>query len=182
MDDEREQDSICLCVDWKCLKTFAFEWKRRTTIKTDSSEQQRRQRRNMETTKSSAYAGYRDFLVYFAENVDPTDQLPVRVSSFALNESEITGAVTNWIIQYLNDKWVYSCSAPTSLTADELIQIFTRNRLRVCVSMWTMYVRVFVYGNIEWKKDTQTTHRQRLLRSFWNDFYLLFSLVYSFPH
>lgn len=57
-------------------------------------------------TKSSAYANYRRFLVYFAENVDPTDQLPVRVPNFTLNESEITGAVTDWIIQYLNDKWV----------------------------------------------------------------------------
>lgn len=57
-------------------------------------------------TRSSAYASYRRFLVYFAENVDPTDQLPVRVPNFTLNESEITGAVTDWIIQYLNDKWV----------------------------------------------------------------------------
>lgn len=59
-------------------------------------------------TKSSAYACYREFLEYFAENVDPTDQLPVRVPNFTLNESEITGAVTDWIIQYLNDKWVIS--------------------------------------------------------------------------
>lgn len=57
-------------------------------------------------TKSSAYASYRRFLEYFAENVDPTDQLPVRVPNYPLNESEITGAVTDWIIQYLNDKWV----------------------------------------------------------------------------
>lgn len=55
-------------------------------------------------TKSSAYANYREFLVYFAENVDPTDQLPVRVPNFTLNESEITGAVIDWILQYLNDK------------------------------------------------------------------------------
>lgn len=49
---------------------------------------------------------YRTFLEYFAENVDPTDQLPVRVPNYTLEENEITGAVIDWMIQYLTDKWV----------------------------------------------------------------------------
>lgn len=47
---------------------------------------------------------YREFLENFAENVDPTDQLPVRVPSYTLEESEISGAVIDWMIQYLTDK------------------------------------------------------------------------------
>lgn len=47
---------------------------------------------------------YRSFLEYFAENVDPTDQLPVRVPNYTLEENEISGAVIDWMIQYLTDK------------------------------------------------------------------------------
>lgn len=47
---------------------------------------------------------YRSFLEYFAENVDPTDQLPVRVPNYTLEENEISGAVIDWMIQYLCDK------------------------------------------------------------------------------
>lgn len=47
---------------------------------------------------------YRSFLEYFAENVDPTDQLPVRVPNYKLDENEISGAVIDWMIQYLTDK------------------------------------------------------------------------------
>lgn len=55
----------------------------------------------METTD---YDCYRSFLEYFAENVDPTDQLPVRIPNYTLTDNEITGAVINWILQYLTDK------------------------------------------------------------------------------
>lgn len=47
---------------------------------------------------------YRSFLEYFAKNVDPTDQLPVRVPNYTLEDSEITGAIIDWMIQYLTDK------------------------------------------------------------------------------
>lgn len=57
-------------------------------------------------TKSSEFASYREFIEYFAAHVDPTDQLPVRVPNYSLNESELTGAIIDWILQYLNDKWV----------------------------------------------------------------------------
>lgn len=54
--------------------------------------------------KSAAYTAYRDFLEYFAANVDPSDQLPVRVLCYTLNRDEITGSIIEWILQYLNDK------------------------------------------------------------------------------
>lgn len=55
-------------------------------------------------TNSAEYTAYREFLEYFAKNVDPTDQLPVRCSGYALTEDEIIGSIVEWIIQYLNDK------------------------------------------------------------------------------
>lgn len=53
---------------------------------------------------SEYYETYRSFLEYFAENVDPTDQLPVRVPNYSLTENEVTGACIDWMIQYLTDK------------------------------------------------------------------------------
>lgn len=47
---------------------------------------------------------YRAFLEEFARNVDPTDQLPVRVPNFVLTPDEITGSIIDWSVQYLNDK------------------------------------------------------------------------------
>lgn len=47
---------------------------------------------------------YREFLVQFAESVDPTDQLPVRMPTFVLSSDEVTGSIIDWIVQYLNDK------------------------------------------------------------------------------
>lgn len=55
-------------------------------------------------TSAENFAIYRSFLEYFAENVDPTDQLPVRVPNYTLEENEISGAVIDWMIQYLTDK------------------------------------------------------------------------------
>lgn len=82
-------------------------------------EQQRKIRNAMETSTSETdfvrdivssdtsgenFEIYRSFLEYFAENVDPTDQLPVRVPNYTLEENEISGAVIDWTIQYLTDK------------------------------------------------------------------------------
>lgn len=50
------------------------------------------------------FESYRSFLEYFKRMVDPDDQLPVRVPSYTLDENEITGAIVDWMIQYLNDK------------------------------------------------------------------------------
>lgn len=50
------------------------------------------------------YESYRSFLEFFAKNVDPTDQLPVRVPNYALDADDINGAVIDWGIQYLTDK------------------------------------------------------------------------------
>lgn len=55
-------------------------------------------------TSGDNFEIYRSFLEYFAENVDPTDQLPVRVPNYTLEENEISGAVIDWTIQYLTDK------------------------------------------------------------------------------
>lgn len=62
--------------------------------------------RNVEYNNSTAenFTMYRGFLEYFAENVDPTDQLPVRVPNYTLEENEISGALIDWMIQYLADK------------------------------------------------------------------------------
>lgn len=57
---------------------------------------------NNATTES--FTKYREFLENFAKNVDPTDQLPVRVPNYTLEECEISGAVIDWMIQYLGDK------------------------------------------------------------------------------
>lgn len=55
-------------------------------------------------TPADTFRIYRTFLENFAENVDPTDQLPVRVPNYTLEEYEISGAVIDWMIQYLTDK------------------------------------------------------------------------------
>lgn len=49
---------------------------------------------------------YRTFLESFAQNVDPTDQLPVRCPNFVLTPDEISGSIIDWSVQYLTDKWV----------------------------------------------------------------------------
>lgn len=62
--------------------------------------------RNIECNNTTAenFTMCREFLEYFAKNVDPTDQLPVRVPNYTLEENEISGAVIDWMIQYLADK------------------------------------------------------------------------------
>lgn len=54
------------------------------------------------------YSEYRKFLVDFAANVDPTDQLPVRVAGYTLTEAELPGEIMDWTYQYLAEKYVLS--------------------------------------------------------------------------
>lgn len=58
----------------------------------------------MASANTSHHDIYRAFLEKFAQNVDPTDQLPVRVPNFVLTSDEITGSIIDWNVQYLNDK------------------------------------------------------------------------------
>lgn len=60
--------------------------------------------KNVSDAGTELFDDYRLFLEYFAKNVDPTDQLPVRVPNYTLEDSEITGAIIDWMIQYLTDK------------------------------------------------------------------------------
>lgn len=50
------------------------------------------------------YTEYRKFLEDFAANVDPNDQLPVKVGGYTLTEAELTGEIIDWTSQYLADK------------------------------------------------------------------------------
>lgn len=58
----------------------------------------------MATTGTGSRDSYREFLVDFAEHVDPNDQLPVRVPNYVLTPDEVDGAVIDWSVQYLTDK------------------------------------------------------------------------------
>lgn len=50
------------------------------------------------------YSEYRKFLEEFAANVNPTDQLPVRVAGYTLTEAELNGEIIDWGLQYLSEK------------------------------------------------------------------------------
>lgn len=43
-----------------------------------------------------------NFLQVFLSNVNPDDQLPVKVSSSSICKAEVSGAITDWILQYLH--------------------------------------------------------------------------------
>lgn len=47
---------------------------------------------------------YRRFFEDFVAQVDPDDQLPVKVSTYDLTEAEISGEIIDWTLQYLNQK------------------------------------------------------------------------------
>lgn len=49
---------------------------------------------------------YKQFFVRFSSSVDPSDQLPVKVAGYNLSDFEIVGAVTDWCLQYLNQRCV----------------------------------------------------------------------------
>lgn len=51
----------------------------------------------METTNEQ-----QTFFKHFLSNVNPEDQLPVRVDSCNVTRVEVIGAVINWILQYLH--------------------------------------------------------------------------------
>lgn len=74
------------------------------TMETSTSETDFALSTECNNTSVENFILYRGFLEHFAENVDPTDQLPVRVPNYTLEENEISGAVIDWMIQYLADK------------------------------------------------------------------------------
>lgn len=48
------------------------------------------------------YSEYRAFITEFVRNIDPNDQLPIRVSGYCLRDYEIHGEILDWIINYLS--------------------------------------------------------------------------------
>lgn len=47
---------------------------------------------------------YREFFEYFAQTVNPKDQLPVKLGSYKIVNVEVVGAIIDWTTQYLNQK------------------------------------------------------------------------------
>ncbi|XP_060528777.1 nascent polypeptide-associated complex subunit alpha, muscle-specific form-like [Cylas formicarius] len=54
--------------------------------------------------KDDYLTNYREFFEYFAQTVDPCDQLPVKLASYKLVNVEVVGAVIDWTTQYLSQK------------------------------------------------------------------------------
>lgn len=69
---------------------------------------------------------YKQFFSRFSSSVDPSDQLPVKVAGYNLSEFEIVGAVTDWCLQYLNQR-----QCPSSLIAP-LIQTVVKEVHQTC--------------------------------------------------
>lgn len=57
---------------------------------------------------SNYLTSYEHFFSRFSSSVDPSDQLPVKVAGYNLSEFEIVGAVTDWCLQYLNQRCVFN--------------------------------------------------------------------------
>ncbi|XP_063238869.1 uncharacterized protein LOC134540210 [Bacillus rossius redtenbacheri] len=47
---------------------------------------------------------YKKFFEDFAASIEPYDQLPVKVAGYYIRESEVTGEVVDWTLQYLSQK------------------------------------------------------------------------------
>lgn len=47
---------------------------------------------------------YRQFFEFFAETVNPNDQLPVKLASYKFVNLEVVGGIIDWTTQYLNQK------------------------------------------------------------------------------
>lgn len=47
---------------------------------------------------------YRKFFEYFAETVNPHDQLPVKLACYKLVNVEVVGGIIDWTTQYLTQK------------------------------------------------------------------------------
>ncbi|XP_046484325.1 uncharacterized protein [Neodiprion pinetum] len=69
---------------------------------------------------------YRRFFEHFVAQVDPEDQLPVKVSSYDLTEAEISGEIIDWTLQYLNQKY-----CPPSLQS-YLVRLVLEEVKRIC--------------------------------------------------
>lgn len=48
---------------------------------------------------------YSRFFAEFVARVNPNDQLPVKVSAYDVDESELVGEIINVTLQYLNKTW-----------------------------------------------------------------------------
>ncbi|XP_018318809.1 protein phosphatase 1E isoform X3 [Agrilus planipennis] len=75
---------------------------------------------------------YRQFFENFAQTVNPNDQLPVRLSSYKLVNTEVVGGIIDWSTQYLNQK-----KCPPSLLAP-LIKIVIEETRKTCKKQPTL--------------------------------------------
>lgn len=102
---DRIPDNTCDKYTRNNLRHVRSHRNRVTTMDTSTSETDFVRSPALQSPPADAYfESYRSFLEYFKQIVDPDDQLPVRVPSYTLEENEITGAIVDWMIQYLNDK------------------------------------------------------------------------------
>ncbi|KAL1140824.1 hypothetical protein AAG570_000752 [Ranatra chinensis] len=83
----------------------------------------------MEDVNKDYLTVYRQFFEGFAPTVDLYDQLPVKVASYNVAESEIDGEIIDWCLQYLNQR-----DCPPSLVIplcskvlEEIRQVYKRN-------------------------------------------------------
>lgn len=54
--------------------------------------------------KDDYLTSYREFFEYFAQTVNPNDQLPVKLASYKLLNMEVVGGIIDWTTQYLTQK------------------------------------------------------------------------------
>lgn len=54
--------------------------------------------------EQNIYSDYRRFLENFDVNIDPSDQLPVKVAGYSLSSSEVKCEVVDWCLQYLSQQ------------------------------------------------------------------------------
>lgn len=47
---------------------------------------------------------YQQFFEYFAQTVNPNDQLPVKLASYKIVNVEVVGSIIEWTTQYFNQR------------------------------------------------------------------------------
>ncbi|ENN75410.1 hypothetical protein YQE_07961, partial [Dendroctonus ponderosae] len=52
--------------------------------------------------KEDYLTSYREFFEHFAKTVNPHDQLPVKLGSYKLLNTEVIGGIIDWTTQYLS--------------------------------------------------------------------------------
>ncbi|KAI4460957.1 importin beta [Holotrichia oblita] len=60
---------------------------------------------------------YRKFFEYFAETVNPHDQLPVKLACYKLVNVEVVGGIIDWTTQYLTQKDSKKCTSKNCFVA-----------------------------------------------------------------